>query len=179
VNAAVAAGSAAIRLRSRSRVSSIVGADELAGGAAGGTFGVQGGLQQDGRCGGVHHLPPGAGVLAAAAQRAVRLGGGEALVDQPDRDRRPARSAANSLAPAAAGPSRPDSDVGSPTMTSIAPSLAASPASSARASAAFVPGPDASTVSGEARMPPGSLRATPTRTEPTSTASRTPCLNGS
>ena len=37
-----------------------------------------------------------------------------------------ARSAANSLAPAAAVPSRPDSDVGSPTMTSIAPSLTAS-----------------------------------------------------
>ena len=92
---------------------------------------------------------------------------------------RPARSAANSLAPAAAAPSRPDSDVGSPTMISIAPSLAASLASSARACVAFAPGPDASTVSGEARMPPGSLRATPTRTEPTSTASRTPCLNGS
>src|SRR6266702_792034 len=92
---------------------------------------------------------------------------------------RPARSAANSLAPAAAAPSRPDSDVGSPTMISIAPSLAASLASSARVCVAFAPGPDASTVNGVARTPAGSLRATPTRTEPTSTASRTPCLNGS
>src|SRR5712691_2153017 len=92
---------------------------------------------------------------------------------------RPARSAANSRAPAAAAPSWPDSDVGSPTMTSIAPSPTASLASSARASSAFAPGPDGSTVSGVASTPPGSLRATPTRTEPTSAASRTPCLNRS
>ena len=135
MNAAVAAGAATIRLRSRSRASSIANADELAGRSAGGTFGVQGGLQQDGRCGGVDHLATGTGVLPAPAQRVVRLGGGEPLVDQPDRDRRepPARSAANSLAPVAAAPSRPDSDVGSPTMTSIAPSLTASLVSSARA----------------------------------------------
>src|SRR5512146_1356381 len=87
VNAAVAAGSAAIRLRSRSRARSISGADKLAGRSASGTFGVQGGLQQDGRGGGVNHLAAGAGVLAAAAQRVVRFGSGEPLVDQPDRDR--------------------------------------------------------------------------------------------
>jgi hypothetical protein len=60
----------------------------VAGRTAGGTFGVQGGLQQDGRSGGVDDLAAGAGVLAAAAQCVVRLGGGEPLVDQPDRDRR-------------------------------------------------------------------------------------------
>ena len=90
MNAAAAAGSAAIRLRSRSRARSIASADELPGRTAGGTFGVQGGLQQDGRCGGVNDLATGAGVLTAAAQRVVRLGGGEPLVDQPDRDRREA-----------------------------------------------------------------------------------------
>jgi len=37
--------------------------------------------------GGVDHLAARAGVLAAAAQRVVRLGRGEPLVDQPDRDR--------------------------------------------------------------------------------------------
>ena len=57
------------------------------GGPAGGAFGVQGGLQQDGGGRGVDDLAAGAGVLAAAAQRVVRLGGGEPLVDQPDRDR--------------------------------------------------------------------------------------------
>src|SRR4051794_33780538 len=92
---------------------------------------------------------------------------------------RAARSAANSRAPAAAAPSRPDSDTGRPTMTSTAPSPAASLASSARACPASALDPDRSTVSGTARTPPGSLRATPMRTEPTSTASRTPCLNGS
>ncbi len=176
MSAAAAAGSAAIRLRSRSRAGSVSRADELAGGAAGGAFGVQGGLQQDGRGGGVHDLTAGAGVLPAAAQRAVRLGGGEPLVDQPNRDgREPSGQIRGELpAPAAAAPSRPDSDVGSPTMTSIAPSLATRTASSVLASPAFAPGPDASTVSGVARTPPGSLRATPIRTEPTSTASRTP-----
>ena len=67
VNAAATAGSAAIRLRSRSRAGSVAGPDELAGRAAGGAFGIQGGLQQDGRGGGVDHLATGAGVLTAAA----------------------------------------------------------------------------------------------------------------
>ena len=40
--------------------------------------------------GGVNHLATGARVLTAAAQRVVRLGGGEPLVDQPDRDGREA-----------------------------------------------------------------------------------------
>jgi hypothetical protein len=58
-------------------------------------------------------------------------------------------------------------------MTSIAPASVASPASFSLA-----PGPAATTASGVARMPPGSLRATPRRTVPTSTASRTPSLTG-
>jgi hypothetical protein len=46
----------------------------------GGALGVEGGLQKDGGGGGIHDLTAGTGVLAAATQRIVGLGGGKALV---------------------------------------------------------------------------------------------------
>src|SRR6185437_12396464 len=84
-----------------------------------------------------------------------------------------ARSAANFLAETAAGPSRPDRDRGRPTKISIAFSVAAS-----EARASMSPLPRRTTVSGVASTPPGSLRATPMRTVPGSTARRTPLLTG-
>ena len=56
-------------------------------------------------------------------------------------------------------------------MTSIASALTARAASASK-----FPGPDRTTVSGLASTTAGSLRATPIRTEPTSTARRTPAL---
>src|SRR5690606_2491715 len=88
--------------------------------------------------------------------------------------RRPASRTANLRAASAAGPSRPDSDVGSPTTTSIASCSATS--STSRATS---PLPLLTVSRGDARTPPGSQRATPIRTLPTSTPNRTPCLMAS
>src|SRR5690606_35753050 len=88
--------------------------------------------------------------------------------------RRPASRTANLRAASAAGPSRPDSDVGSPTTTSIASCSATSTTS--RATSPF---PLLTVSRGDARTPPGSQRATPIRTLPTSTPNRTPCLMAS
>jgi hypothetical protein len=84
---------------------------------------------------------------------------------------RAASSAANPRASAAARPSRPDKEVGSPTTTSMAPCSAASVTMFATS-----PWPLRTVVSGVASTPRGSLRATPTRTEPTSIPRRTPTL---
>src|SRR5579863_1689931 len=84
-----------------------------------------------------------------------------------------ARSAATFLAETAAGPSRPDRDRGRPTKISIASSVAASEARASKS-----PLPRRTTVSGVASTPRESLRATPIRTVPGSTARRTPDLTG-
>src|SRR5689334_1120518 len=84
---------------------------------------------------------------------------------------RVARDSANALAVAAAVPARPDRPVGNPTMTSMAP---CSVARAARASRS--PRPRATVASGLASRPSGSHRATPTRADPRSMASRTPFL---
>src|SRR5689334_19217306 len=78
---------------------------------------------------------------------------------------------ANRRAVSAARPSCPGSDTGRPTITSTASYSAARAAIRATS-----PLPLGTVSSGEARMPPGSLRATPMRTLPASTPSRTPCL---
>src|SRR6516165_1878087 len=84
---------------------------------------------------------------------------------------RAASDSANALACAAAVPGRPDRPVGNPTMTSMAPCSVARAASASRS-----PGPRATVASGLASRPSGSQRATPTRADPRSTASRTPVL---
>src|SRR5690606_23401491 len=84
---------------------------------------------------------------------------------------RAASSPANSRASAAAGPCRPDSDVGSPTTTSIASYSAAISAMRRRS-----PLPRLTVSTGVASVPEGSLRATPMRTDPTSMPSRVPNL---
>src|SRR5690606_18247107 len=83
--------------------------------------------------------------------------------------RRRARSEANARTLLAAGPSFPDNDTGRPTTTSTASDSAASAAIRSRS-----PGPRRIVSRGTARVPEGSDRATPMRTSPTSTASRTP-----
>lgn len=83
--------------------------------------------------------------------------------------KRLASGSANCRAARTAGPALPDSEVGSPTTTSMASCSATRSATRSRS-----PRARRTVVNGVARTPPGSHRATPIRTVPTSIPSRTP-----
>lgn len=135
-------------------------------------FVFEGVLQND-DCGlGVDDLSALTRVLPCGCEGVVGFDSGEALIDEADRRRRGSADPLRELkAVAAAARADPSRDFGSPMSSSIGSYSSMISRSVFNAAGSSV---RLTTVSGVARMPSGSLAATPMRTEPMSRPNRRP-----